>query len=40
MSGVRPTQVGGRKKQTLAGLPDIFGKYGADARQKSSFISR
>ena len=26
MFGVHPTQVGGWKKQALAGLPDIFGK--------------
>jgi hypothetical protein len=25
MFGVHPTQVGGWKKQALAGLPDIFG---------------
>ena len=29
MFGVHPTQVGGWKKQALAGLPDIFGKMEA-----------
>ena len=34
MFGIHPTQVGGWKKQALAGLPDIFGNGRAQARQQ------
>ena len=33
MFGVHPTQVGGWKKQALAGLPDIFGNGREQIRQ-------
>ena len=33
--GVHPTQVGGWKKQALAGLPDIFGNGREQMRQQS-----
>jgi hypothetical protein len=32
--GVHPTQVGGRKKQALAGLPDVFGHGREQVRQE------
>src|ERR1700745_718313 len=35
MCGVPPTQVGGWKKQALAGLPDIFGNGREQVRQQS-----
>src|SRR5207302_10901607 len=35
MFGVHPTQVGGWKKQALAGLPDIFGNGSEQMRQQS-----
>ena len=35
MFGVHPTQVGGWKKQALAGLPDIFGNGRERMRQQS-----
>jgi transposase len=35
MFGVHPTQVGGWKKQALAGLPDIFGNGREQMRQRS-----
>ena len=35
MFGVHPTQVGGWKKQALAGLPDIFGNGREQMRQQS-----
>src|SRR6202451_2946989 len=35
MFGVHPTQVGGWKKQALAGLPDIFGNGREQVRQQS-----
>src|ERR1700730_13077557 len=35
MFGVHPTQVGGWKKQALAGLPDIFGNGREQLRQQS-----
>src|SRR6266849_2842354 len=34
MFGVHPTQVGGWKKQALAGLPDIFGNGREQMRQQ------
>jgi transposase len=34
MFGVHPTQVGGWKKQALAGLPDIFGNGREHMRQQ------
>jgi transposase len=33
--GVHPTQVGGWKKQALAGLPDIFGNGREQVRQQA-----
>jgi transposase len=33
--GVHPTQVGGWKKQALAGLPDIFGNGREQVRQQT-----
>src|SRR5215471_1634850 len=33
--GVHPTQVGGWKKQALAGLPDVFGNGREQMRQQS-----
>ncbi len=35
MFGVHPTQVGGWKKQALAGLPDIFGNGSEQVRRQS-----
>ena len=35
MFGVHPTQVGGWKKQALAGLPDIFGNRRKQVGQQS-----
>src|ERR1700678_1500704 len=35
MFGVPPTQVGGWKKQALAGLPDIFGNGREQVRQQA-----
>ena len=35
MFGVHPTQVGGWKKQALAGLPDLFGNGREQMRQQS-----
>jgi transposase len=35
MFGVHPTQVGGRKKQALAGLPDVFGNGREQMRQQA-----
>jgi len=35
MFGVHPTQVGGWKKQALAGLPDIFGNGREHMRQQT-----
>jgi transposase len=35
MFGVHPTQVGGWKKQALAGLPDIFG-YGREQMRQQA----
>jgi len=35
MFGVQPTQVGGWKKQALAGLPDIFGNGREQMRQQA-----
>src|SRR5277367_5122118 len=35
MFGVHPTQVGGWKKQALAGLPDVFGNGRDQIRQQS-----
>jgi len=35
MFGVHPTQVGGWKKQALAGLPDIFGNGREQLRQQA-----
>ena len=35
MIGVHPTQVGGWKKQPLAGLPDIFGNGRKQIRQQA-----
>jgi len=35
MFGVHPTQVGGWKKQALAGLPDVFGKGREQIRQQA-----
>src|SRR5947207_15502666 len=35
MFGVHPTQVGGWKKQALAGLPDVFGNGREQTRQQS-----
>ena len=35
MFGVHPTQVGGWKKQALAGLPDIFGNGREQMRQQN-----
>ena len=35
MFGVHPTQVGGWKKQALAGLPDVFGNGREQMRQQS-----
>src|ERR1700731_2075931 len=35
MFGVHPTQVGGWKKQALAGLPDIFGNGREQIRQQA-----
>jgi len=35
MFGVHPTQVGGWKKQALAGLPDIFGNGREQIRQQT-----
>src|SRR3954453_5129047 len=35
MFGVHPTQVGGWKKQALAGLPDIFGNGREHMRQQA-----
>jgi len=35
MFGVHPTQVGGWKKQALAGLPDIFGNGRQQLRQQA-----
>jgi transposase len=35
MFGVHPTQVGGWKKQALAGLPDVFGNGREQVRQQS-----
>ena len=34
MFGVHPTQVGGWKKQALAGLPDVFGNGREQMRQQ------
>ncbi len=34
MFGVHPTQVGGWKKQALAGLPDVFGNGREQIRQR------
>jgi transposase len=36
MFGVHPTQVGGWKKQALAGLPDIFGNGREQLRQQAN----
>ncbi len=35
MFGVHPTQVGGWKKQALAGLPDVFGNGREQVRQQA-----
>ncbi len=35
MFGVHPTQVGGWKKQALAGLPDVFGNGREQLRQQA-----
>src|SRR6185437_5821697 len=35
MFGVHPTQVGGWKKQALAGLPDVFGNGREQIRQQA-----
>jgi transposase len=35
MFGVHPTQVGGWKKQALAGLPDVFGNGREQMRQQA-----
>ena len=35
MFGVHPTQVGGWKKQALAGLPDIFGNGRQQIREQA-----
>jgi hypothetical protein len=35
MFGVHPIQVGGSKKQALAGLPDIFGNGREQLRQQA-----
>lgn len=35
MYGVHPTQVGGWKKQALAGLPDVFGNGREQIRQQA-----
>src|ERR1041384_3362278 len=35
MFGVDPTQVGGWKKQALAGLPDLFGNGREEVRQQA-----
>lgn len=35
MFGVHPTQVGGWKKQVLAGLPDVFGNGREQLRQEA-----
>ena len=35
MFGVHPTQVGGWKKQALAGLPDLFGNGREQMRQQA-----
>jgi transposase-like protein len=35
MFGIHPTQVGGWKKQALAGLPDIFGNGREQMREQS-----
>jgi transposase len=35
MFGVHPTQVGGWKKQALAGLPDVFGNGREQMRQQT-----
>jgi hypothetical protein len=35
--GVHPTQVGGWKKQALAGLPDIFGNGREQVRQRADW---
>src|ERR1700690_1371215 len=37
MFGVHPTQVGGWKKQALAGLPDIFGNGREQIRQQGRY---
>src|SRR6266849_6594977 len=39
MFGVHPTQVGGWKKQALAGLPDIFGNGREQMRQQALRVS-
>src|SRR5258708_2892474 len=38
MFGVHPTQVGGWKKQALAGLPDIFGNGREQMRQQCELL--
>src|ERR1700694_2513100 len=38
MFGVHPTQVGGWKKQALAGLPDLFGNGREQGRQQSELL--
>src|SRR5437660_6573669 len=35
MFGVHPTQIGGWKKQALAGLPDVFGNGREQMRQQA-----
>jgi transposase len=37
MFGVHPTQVGGWKKQALAGLPDVFGNGRALAKSSTEY---
>src|SRR5580700_5196749 len=39
MFGVHPTQVGGWKKQALAGLPDVFGNGREQIREGRASIS-
>ena len=38
MFGVHPTQVGGWKRQALAGLPDVFGNGREQIRQQADLV--
>jgi transposase len=39
MFGVHPTQIGGWKKQALAGLPDVFG-YGREQMRQQADVEK